>query len=293
MRIGYLGVGNMGQPMAGKLLDAGHEVWVYDVREEALQPLLERQARRAASPKALADACETIVVSLPTLEIFRRALHGIDGLLAGKTITTLINTCTVGGAFVQDIDSLCAAQGITVIDAPISGGASGARAGTLAVMVSGDPAKIAALIPVFQAWGRSIVIAGERPGAAQTMKLTNNILYAVAIVATSEAMTMSAKGGVAPEAMLQVLNNGTGRNFATQHLFPEAILPRTFESGANLDILVKDIDLAIAQGEDLGVPMWVCQAARLVLKHGQFQGRGQHDLSRIVQIIEDGAHVLS
>jgi 3-hydroxyisobutyrate dehydrogenase-like beta-hydroxyacid dehydrogenase len=293
MRIGYLGVGNMGQPMAGKLLDAGHEVWVYDVREEALQPLLERQARRAASPKELADACEAIVVSLLTLEIFRRTLQGIDGLLAGKTITTLINTCTVGGSFIQEIDSLCAAQGITVIDAPISGGASGARAGTLAVMVSGDPAKIAVLMPVFQAWGRSIVMAGDKPGAAQTMKLTNNILYAVAIVATSEAMTMSAKGGVAPEAMLQVLNNGTGRNFATQHLFPEAILPRTFESGATLDILVKDIDLAIAQGEDLGVPMWVCQAARLVLKHGQFQGRGQHDLSRVVQIIEDGAHVSS
>jgi 3-hydroxyisobutyrate dehydrogenase-like beta-hydroxyacid dehydrogenase len=293
MRIGYLGVGNMGQPMAGKLLDAGHEVWVYDVREEALQPLLERQARRAASPKALADACETIVISLPTLEIFRRALQGADGLLAGKTVTTLINTCTVGGPFIQGIDSLCAAQGITVIDAPISGGASGARAGTLAVMVSGDPAKIAALMPVFQAWGQSIVMAGERPGAAQTMKLTNNILYVVAIVATSEAMTMSAKGGVAPEAMLQVLNNGTGRNFATQHLFPEAILPRTFDSGATLDILIKDIDLAIAQGEDLGVPMWVCQAARLVLKHGQFQGRGQHDLSRIVQIIEDGTRVSS
>ena len=85
MRIGCLGLGNMGQPMAGKLLDGGHELWVYDVREEAMLPLLERQARRASSPKALADTCDTIIVSLPTLEIFRRALSGPDGLLAGKS----------------------------------------------------------------------------------------------------------------------------------------------------------------------------------------------------------------
>ena len=86
MRIGCLGLGNMGQPMAGKLLDAGHELWVYDVREEAMLPLLERQARRATSPKELADTCETVIVSLPTLEIFRRALSGPDGLLAGKAV---------------------------------------------------------------------------------------------------------------------------------------------------------------------------------------------------------------
>jgi 3-hydroxyisobutyrate dehydrogenase-like beta-hydroxyacid dehydrogenase len=89
MRIGCLGLGNMGQPMAGKLLEAGHELWVYDVREEAMRPLLERQARRATSPKELADTCETVIVSLPTLEIFRRALSGPGGLLAGKAIKTL------------------------------------------------------------------------------------------------------------------------------------------------------------------------------------------------------------
>jgi 3-hydroxyisobutyrate dehydrogenase-like beta-hydroxyacid dehydrogenase len=84
MRIGYLGVGNMGQPMAGKLLDAGNELWVYDVREDAMRPLLERQARQASSPKQLADTCDTVIVSLPTLEIFRRALSGPDGSVVLK-----------------------------------------------------------------------------------------------------------------------------------------------------------------------------------------------------------------
>jgi 2-hydroxy-3-oxopropionate reductase len=289
MQIGYLGVGNMGQPMAGKLLDGGHELWVRDVRAEAMRPLLERQARPAASPKELADACDTVVVSLPTLEAFRTALSGPGGLLWGKALKTLVNTCTVGIPFIAEIEQACAAAGVTVIDAPISGGPAGARAGTLAVMVSGQPAKVAELMSVFRLWGPTVVVAGDKPGAAQVMKLTNNIVFVAALIATSEAMTMATKAGIAPEAMLQILNNGTGRNFATTTMFPKAVLPGTFDFGATIDILMKDVDLAIEQGEALGVPMWVCQAARLVVKHGVFQGRARHDVSRIVQIIEDGA----
>ena len=288
MRIGYLGVGNMGQPMAEKLLDAGHELWLYDVREDAMRPLLERQARRAASPKELADANDTIVVSLPTLAIFRDAITGQDGLLSGKALKTLINTCTVGEPFLAEIETACAAKGITVIDAPISGGPIGARAGTLAVMVSGDPPEVARLMPIFRLWGPTVVLAGEKPGAAQVMKLTNNIIFAVSLVATAEAMTMATQAGIPAEAMLQILNAGTARNFATAHLFPKAVIPHTFDFGASIDTLLKDVDLAVAQGEALGIPMWVCQAARLVLKHGIFQGRGSHDMSRVVQIIEEG-----
>ena len=288
MRIGCLGLGNMGQPMAGKLLDGGHELWVCDISEDAVRPLLERQARRAASPRELADTCDTIIVSLPTLEIFRHVLAGPDGLLAGRAIKTLVNTCTVGVAFIREIEAACAAAGVTVIDAPISGGVAGARAGTLATMVSGNPARVSDLMPVLRLWGPTIVVAGDRPGAAQIMKLTNNMLCAVALVATSEAMTMSGKAGIPDEAMLQILNAGTGRNFATTHIFPGAVLPRTFDFGATIEILMKDVDLAIEQGEELGIPMWVSQAVRLVLKHGVFQGRAQQDMSRVVQIIEDG-----
>lgn len=288
MRIGYLGVGQMGQPMAGKLLDAGHEVWVHDVREDAMQPLLDRQARRAASPKALADACAVVVVSLPTLEVFRATVLGPQGLLAGEAVRTLVNTCTVGAPFIAEIASACAAKGIKVIDAPISGGPAGAAAGTLAVMASGDPEEIARLRPVFLLWGKTFVVAGAEPGAAQVMKLTNNILFAVSLVATCEAMAMSSKAGIDPKAMLEVLNNGTGRNFTTQYVYPSNILPRTFDFGATFEILMKDVDLAISQGEELGIPMMVCQAARLAFLHGTFKGRLNQDLSRVAEMIEEG-----
>jgi 2-hydroxy-3-oxopropionate reductase len=288
MRIGYLGTGNMGQPMAGKLLNAGHDLCVYDISEEAMRPLLERQAQRVGSPKELADACDTVVVSLPTLEAFHSVLAGHDGLLVGKALKTLINSCTVGAPFVRELDARCSAQGVAVIDVPISGGVAGAKTGTLAVMVSGDAARVAELMPLFRLWGKTVVVAGDKPGAAQIMKLTNNMLCAVAFVATAEAMTMSGKAGIPPAAMLEILNNGTGRNFATMHVFPEAVLPGTFNVGATIDIIMKDVDLAIEQGEELGVPMWACQAVRLVLKHGVFQGRAQQDWSRIGKLIEDG-----
>lgn len=289
MRIGFLGVGNMGQPMASRLLDGGHELWICDISEEAMRPLLDRQARRAGSPKELADACETIAVSLPSLRAFRQTLEGNDGLLAGKSLRTLINTCTVGAPFISDIAQACATRGVTIIDAPISGGVAGAQAGTLAVMVSGNAAKAAELMPLFRLWGPTIVTAGENPGAAQIMKLTNNILCAVALVATSEAMTLATRGGISPVAMLQVLNNGTGRNFATANLFPSSVMSGTFQFGATIEILMKDVDLAIEQGEELGVPMWVCQAARLVLKHLVFQGHALQDMSHVASLIAEGS----
>src|ERR1043165_3572910 len=137
MEAGFLGVGNMGLPMAGKLLDGGHRLTVYDIREAAMAPLLERQARRAASPKDLADQCEIVFVSLPTLAAFRAVMFGDNGLAQGKAMKLLVNTCTVGVPFVQEIEQAMTKQGVTVVDCPISGGPPGARAGTLSVMVAG------------------------------------------------------------------------------------------------------------------------------------------------------------
>ena len=140
-------------------------------------------------------------------------------------------------------------------------------------------------------WGRTLTVAGDKPGAAQVLKLTNNILSAVSLAATAEAFVMGAKGGLDPEVMVSAINAGSGRNSATEAKFPAAVLTRSFDYGAEMHILMKDIDLAIAQGEELGVPMWVCQAARLVFKHAMHQGAAKEDLTAIVKYIERDARL--
>lgn len=289
MEAGYLGVGAMGQPMAQKLLDADHRLTIHDINQAAMQRLLERQARRATSPKDLADRCEIVFVSLPTLAAFREVAFGAEGLDKGSAMKLLVNTCTIGVPFVKEIEQAMAARGVTVVDCPISGGPAGARAGTLSVMVSGDPAAIEKVRPLISLWGSTLTIAGDKPGAAQVLKLTNNILFAVSLAAASEAFVMGAKGGLDPEVMVKAINASSGHNGATQTVIPTAVLDRSVGYGAALNILMKDIDLAIAQGEALGVPMWVCQAARLVYKHAMFEGAADNDISTIVHHVERGA----
>ena len=289
MEAGYLGVGSMGQPMAGKLLDGGHQLTIHDINEAAMRPLLDRQARRANSPKDLADQCEIVFVSLPTLAVFRHIVFGPNGLLQGNRMKILVNTCTVGVAFVKEIEAAMAAKGVTVVDCPISGGPTGSRDGTLSVMVSGDAAAIETIRPMISLWGPTVTIAGDKPGVAQVLKLTNNILFAVSLMATSEAFVMGAKGGLDPELMLTAINAGSGANRATQVMIPRAVLTRGFDYGAAMHILMKDIDLAMELGEELGVPMWVCQAARLVFKHAVFEGMADQDMTNIVRVVERGA----
>jgi 2-hydroxy-3-oxopropionate reductase len=164
----------------------------------------------------------------------------------------LLNTCTVGVPFLREIEAALAPNSVTIVDCPISGGPAGARAGTLSVMVSGDPAAVEKVRPLISLWGQALTIAGDKPGAAQVLKLTNNILFAVSLAATSEAFVMGAKGGLDPEVMLSAINVGSGQNGATQTVIPNSVLDRSFGYGAALHILMKDIELAIAQGEEFG-----------------------------------------
>src|SRR5436305_9198886 len=239
MQVGYLGVGNVGQPLAGNLVESGPSVGVLDVSEAAMEPLLLRQARRAVSPRDLGDQCEIVAVSLPTLAAFRAAVLGPDGLAAGSAIKVLLNTCTVGVPFLREVEAAIAPNGILIVDCPISGGPAGARTGTLSVMVSGDPAAIERVRPLIASWGPTLTIAGDKPGAARGLKLTTNILFAVSLAAASEAFVMGAKGGLDPEVMVKAINAGSGHNGATQTVIPTAVLDRSFGYGAALHILMK------------------------------------------------------
>ena len=176
--------------------------------------------------------------------------------------------------------------GIGMLDCPISGGPPGAEAGTLSVMASGSRALFDELRPALDCWGQTVVHVGEEPGAAQTVKLVNNILSAAALAVTSEALVMGSKAGVDLEAMLEAVNAGSGRNSATAGKIPASVLDRSFAYGAALDILMKDIELALAEAERLQVPSWVSASVRQFFRHWHMQGKGREDITSIVQMVE-------
>jgi 3-hydroxyisobutyrate dehydrogenase-like beta-hydroxyacid dehydrogenase len=270
--LGYLGLGNMGNPMATRLLDAGHTVVVRDVSEAAVKPFMERQVKVAASGKDLADNAEVIICSLPSNAIIRNAVLGKDGLIEGGKMRVFVNACT---------------KGIGYFDAPISGGPAGASAGTLSVMTSGPKEIYEEIEPYLRAYGKTLVYCGEKPGLAQVLKLANNMLFAAGIMVTSEVMAMGVKAGLDPETMITAMSAGSGRNASLEMVIPRAVLPRTFDFGATIDIIMKDVHLALEEGEAQGVPQFVSQQTRQLIQLAVHRGWGQRDLSELVRLVEE------
>jgi 2-hydroxy-3-oxopropionate reductase len=289
--LGYLGVGNMGLPMADRLLDAGRHLIVHDLDEAAMAPLVARQAQVAGSAKDLGDRAEVVFCSLPTNAAIRDAVLGADGLIEGGKVRIYVSACTTGSPFATEVSEALQAKGIATLEAPISGGPAGARAGTLSVMVSGPKAAFDEVRPCFEAFGTTLTYCGDKPGLAQVLKLANNMLYATAFVATAEALSMGVKAGLDPALMLQAIEAGSGRNAIVDEVMPHHILPRSFDYGAMLQTMMKDVDLALAEGEAQGVPQLVCQQARQVTKLAMHQGWGERDVSELVKLIEGWAGV--
>jgi hypothetical protein len=290
MDIGFIGLGNMGAHMARRLLEAGHRVVVYDTRQEAIGELAARGAVAARSPAEVADAAETVMASLPTPDVVLKVATGPDGVIEGKHVRRFVDLSTTGAVMAQRIFKLLAARGIVQIDSPVSGGVRGAEKGTLAVMASGPLAEIAAIEPALAVIGK-IFILGEHPGAGQTMKLVNNVLSATAMTATSEAMVTGMKAGLDPRLMLDVINAGTGRNTATEDKFAKAVLTGTFDLGFTAGLMMKDVNLFLAEREALGVPTDVIDAVARLLKLTCDEAGPDADISAVVQPVEKRAGV--
>lgn len=288
LRVGFIGLGNMGFPMAERLLDAGHCLDVCDIRSFVLAPLVQRGALTRATPRAVADSCRVVVMCLLTSESIADAMLGPEGVVMGSEVKIVINTSTIGKLEVERLAQTLAQRGIGLVDCPVSGGPPGARAGTLSVMVSGEPEHVAAVRGIVDAWG-VITLVGDRPGMAQVLKLTNNILSAVALAATAEAFVMGGKGGLNLEVMTSAINEGSGRNSMTLDKIPGCVLDRSFDYGGPIRTLMKDIELAIEQGQALGVPMRVCEMAREVFRDTVRAGMSDKDVTEIVRFIEQKA----
>jgi 3-hydroxyisobutyrate dehydrogenase-like beta-hydroxyacid dehydrogenase len=288
--IGFVGVGRMGGAMARRLLDAGHAVVVCDPSAAAVEALVARGATRAASPAEVAAAAETVFASLPSPAIVQEVALGESGVIQGKAIRTFVDLSTTGPRVAALVAQALAERQVAMLDAPVSGGVSGAEKGTLAVMASGPRHRFDELEPILKTFGK-LFFVGETPGAGQTVKLANNLLAATALAVSAEALAMGVKAGLDPKTMIEVINVSSGRNSATQDKFPRAVLPRTFDFGFTTGLSYKDVRLCLEEAEALGVPMVVGSATRQMLAITNALFGPDSDFTCIAKSVEQWAGV--
>ncbi|HEX2939845.1 MAG TPA: NAD(P)-dependent oxidoreductase [Rhodopila sp.] len=281
--IGFIGLGQMGAPMAERLLAPDVRLHVFDTRPDAMAPFVERGAVACASPAAVAAEAEIVFACLPTA----RASEAVAAEVAGGSALRLYaEMSTIGREAIERIAALLAARGIACVDAPISGGPAGARAGTLAMLAAGDPEAVAALRSWQLRIGKTVFVMGEQPGQAQVMKLVNNLMFATNLVAACEGLAMGAKAGLDPDAMLAMVNAGTGRSMASERVLEEVLSGR-FAFGAALSVLDKDVRLGLAEATALDVPMWTMEQAARVWRFAATQGAGTEDLTVVARFMEE------
>jgi 3-hydroxyisobutyrate dehydrogenase-like beta-hydroxyacid dehydrogenase len=291
MEIGFIGLGNMGFPMARRLIEAKHQLVVFDTRKEVVDKLVALGAQAASSPKEIADRVETVMASLPSLQASLEVATGTNGVIEGAKVKRFVDLSTVGSQMAVKIHDLLAKRNIVQLDSPVSGGVSGAEKGTLAVMVSGPKADYEAVKAALEVIGRPFYI-GTKPGAGQTMKLANNFLSATATVATCEAIVMGVKSGLDPKVMIDVINSGSGMNTASRDKFPRSILPRTFDFGFATGLMVKDVRLALEEMKALGLNMDVAEAVARVWEVVLRDEGADSDFTTAIKPIEKAAGVV-
>ncbi len=287
-RIGFIGLGSMGKPMALNLAAAGYDLLVFDSNPNALQALVDAGATAAASVKDLADNADCVMVSLPTPAIVKTVALGEGGVAEGRRVKTFVDLSTTGPRMALDVAKGLAEHNIDQLDAPVSGGVGGAEKATIAVMVSGPEKRWEQYKDALDAIGNPFFI-GEEAGQGQMMKLLNNYLSATAMVATAEAFVAGAKAGLDPDKMVEVICAGSGMNTAVRDKFPKSVLPRSFDYGFRTELMYKDVKLCLEEAEAMGVPMWVGQPVKQWWSYALARGGNQEDFTHIVRYMEEGA----
>jgi 3-hydroxyisobutyrate dehydrogenase len=290
-QIGFIGLGNMGVPMAGRLINAGHALVVHDVRPEAARPLLARGATWADSPAEVGAAARTVITILPTSREVREVLLGAKGLLAALRPGSLVLEMTSADpSATRELEREVAARGSALIDAPVSGGVRGAVEGTLAIMVGGDPALLERARPVLAGMGKNIFHAGP-VGAGHAIKLVNNMCSGGILALTIEAVAVAARAGVDPARAVDILQASSGRSNASDNKFPRFILNGAFDAGFAIRLMMKDLDGYGRLAQEAGVPSPVARAAAEVYRLAMARGMAEQDHTAIARIIEEWAGV--
>jgi len=288
--VGFIGLGNIGAPMAHRLVQAGYPLVVCDVRDDAVAPFLAEGATRAASPAEVAAQAETVLVSLPTPDIVEKVVLGEGGLTGGGRLKTIVDLSTTGPKVAASIAERLKGRDLTFVDCPVSGGVGGAKAGTLAVMVSGPRPVYEALEPMLAHLGKVFFI-GEAPGSAQMMKLCNNLMSAAAMAIAAEAIVAGVKAGIDPAVMVDVINVSSGQNTATTQKFPRSILNRRFDYGFATGLMFKDVRLCLEEAGAMGLDLETAKAVLSTWRKVNEAFGPESDFTRIVEMVEKPAGV--
>jgi len=293
--LGFIGLGQMGGSMAERLIADDIELHVYDPSAAAMERFVSRGATPHGSPRQVADAATIVFACLPSREVSAAVALGPDGVCHGGKVGVYVEMSTIGRTCIESIAQGLAAKGIQAVDAPISGGPPAAREGRLAMMTSGPAQAVAQVRPWLLRIGRQVYVLGDKAGQAQVMKLVNNILMATNLVAASEGLVMGAKAGLDAAVMLDVLRAGTGHSASAGDILGRVGLSGSFDFGARLSIVEKDVHLGLDEAAALGVPAKVMQAAADIWDAAAWKGWGDQDFSTILKLIEEqgGAEVRS
>ena len=289
-KVGFIGLGIMGKPMAKNLLKAGHELVVYDIVSAAQQDVVAAGAKGADCPKAVAEQCPLIITMVPNSPQVKAAVLGPKGVIEGaKAGSLVVDMSSIDPTVSKEVGAELAKKNIRFVDAPVSGGEPKAIDGSLSIMCGGKKADFDEALPVLKKMGASVVLCGEI-GAGNVTKLANQIVVALNIAALSEAMVLATKAGVDPQLVFDAIKGGLAGSTVMNAKAP-MMLDRNIKPGFRINLHIKDLDNAMAARHAVGVPLPLTGQAREIMEALKLDGMGDADHSAIVRFYEKLAKV--
>ncbi|WP_186103614.1 3-hydroxyisobutyrate dehydrogenase [Burkholderia gladioli] len=292
MKIGFIGLGHMGAPMALNLVKAGHEVRAFDLSEDALRLVADGGAKLAGSAREVAEGAEFVITMLPAAVHVRRALTDENGVLAGLAPgATVIDSSTIDPASAQAFGELVRERGGAFVDAPVSGGTGGAAAGTLTFMVGGSVTEFERVTPVLTGMGRNVVHCGPT-GMGQVAKVCNNLVLGISMAGVAEAMSLGVALGIDPKVLGGILNTSTGRCWSadTYNPYPGVIetapSSRGYTGGFGTDLMLKDLGLANDAAKQVRQPVYLGALAQQLYQTVSSRGDGRLDFSAVIRLYQ-------
>lgn len=285
MKIGFIGLGIMGKPMAKNLLKAGHQLVVCDINAAAVGEVGAAGAETAASPKEVAEKARLVITMLPNSPHVKEVVLGANGVLEGaKAGDIIVDMSSIAPLAAQQVAAKAAEKGVEMLDAPVSGGEPKAVDGSLSIMVGGKQEIFDRCKDILGTMGKSVVRCGDI-GAGNTTKLANQIIVAINIAAVSEALVLGAKAGVDPEVIYQAIRGGLAGSTVLDAKAP-MILAGNFKPGFKIDLHIKDLGNVLETSHEVGVPLPLTAAVMEMMQALKVDGKGQNDHSGLVQYYE-------